>query len=98
MGSRGRTTTDHEDIRRWAEARGGRPMAIRGAGEDDAEAIRLVFPDAPPPDAADLEPISWDEWFRRFDEHDLALLMEELTSDGRQSRFNKLVRSTLVGR
>jgi hypothetical protein len=65
-------------------------VALRGAGEGD-RAIRLAFPDAAEARADGPEPISWDEWFEVFDRHDLALLIEELTSDGRQSRFNKLV-------
>jgi hypothetical protein len=88
MGSKGQTTTDHEAIRRWAEVRGGRPVAARSA-DADARPIRLAFSDTASTD--DVEPISWDEWFRRFDEHGCALLIEELTSDGQVSRFNRLL-------
>ena len=91
MSSKGQTTTDHEEIRRWAEARGGRPMAAHGAGDGESQVIRLAFPNAPNSDPEGLQPISWDEWFRQFDENDLALLIEETTSAGEQSRFNKLV-------
>jgi hypothetical protein len=89
LSTKGKTTTDHGEIRRWAEARGGRPMVARGVAEDDPEHLRLVFPDTP--DTPDLEPVSWAEWFRRFDAAGLALLCEELTSDGRRSCFCKLV-------
>lgn len=34
---------------------------------------------------------SWDEWFRSFDENDLAFLYQEETKDGAGSRFSKLV-------
>ena len=91
MSSKGKATTDHDEIRRWAEARGGRPMAVRGTEDGDSRMIRLAFPDAPDSNTEDLDPISWDEWFRQFEENDLALLIEERTSEGKQSNFNKLV-------
>ena len=41
-------TTDHDEIREWAEARGGRPAAVRKThGKDDPGIIRIEFPDAP---------------------------------------------------
>lgn len=38
-----------------------------------------------------LRPISWDEWFEKFDEKNLALLYQEKTAGGQKSNFNKLV-------
>ena len=41
-------TTDHDEIREWAEARGGRLAAVRKThGKDDPGIIRIEFPDAP---------------------------------------------------
>ncbi len=41
----GHTTTDHEEIRRWAEERGARPARVRRTGRDgDPGMIRLDFP------------------------------------------------------
>ncbi|HLT45906.1 MAG TPA: hypothetical protein VK002_01645 [Rubricoccaceae bacterium] len=91
MSSKGKATTDHDEIRRWAEVRSGRPMAVRAIPGGDTRVIRLAFPDLPHADAEGLDPISWDEWFRQFEADDLALLIEETTSDGRRSTFNKLV-------
>lgn len=82
---------DHETIRRWAEERGGRPACVTGAGVgDDHGLIRIEFPG--PPGESSLQLISWDEWFRKFEESGLALLIEETTEDGEKSNFNKLVR------
>lgn len=82
--SQSRTTTDHDDIRRWAEARGGRPARVRSTGSgDDPGVLRFDFGD---PDAA-LEVISWEEFFSKFDESELALLHD----DEKNSRFNKLI-------
>jgi hypothetical protein len=41
-------------------------------GPGDIGVLRLVFQGYPGADT--LEPISWDEWFEKFDERDLALL------------------------
>lgn len=82
-------TTDHEEIRKWAEQRGGAPACVRGTGgRGDTGMIRIDFPDGPEPS---LQQISWDEWFQKFDANELALLYQDKTADGRQSRFNKLV-------
>src|SRR4051794_39618419 len=81
-------TTDHETIRRWAEQRGGGPARVKDTGNQagDPGILRIDLPgDGPDPN---LEPISWEEWFRAFDENRLAFLYE----DEPQSRFNKLVR------
>ena len=86
--SSARLTTDHETIRRWVEERGGRPARVKstGRGGDDPGILRIDLPgDGPDPN---LEPISWDEWFRAFDENALAFLYE----DDPDSRFNTLVR------
>src|SRR5919206_4778461 len=86
------TTTDPDVIRRWADARGGRPVLVHGkAGADDFGPIRIMFSDVPHADGETLEEISWDEWFEAFDENGLALVYQEETADGEQSRFNKLV-------
>jgi hypothetical protein len=85
-----KTTTDHGVIRTWAEARGGRPAAVKGTGgKADPGVIRVDFPGYGDDDA--LQQISWDEWFEKFDESKLAFLYQEETKDGEQSTFNKLV-------
>ena len=38
-----------------------------------------------------LEEISWEEFFEKFDEQELALVYQEKTADGKKSNFNKLV-------
>jgi hypothetical protein len=84
------TTTDHEEIRKWAEARGAKPSCVRGTGgKDDIGMIRLDFPGYS--GEGKLEPISWDEWFEKFDDQQLALVYQETTAEGEKSNFNKLV-------
>jgi len=58
--------------------------------------IRLDFPGYS--GAQSLEQIEWDEWFQKFDESGLALLVQETTARGQKSNFNKLVsRETASG-
>jgi hypothetical protein len=82
-----KTTTDHDEIRRWAESRGGRPASVEGTGNGDPGVLRIDFGD--PEDR--LEEISWDEWFDKFDKENLAFLYQEETKEGGESRFFKLV-------
>lgn len=84
------TTTDHEEIQRWAEERGAKPSCVRGTGnKGDIGMIRLDFPGYSGADS--LEEIEWDEWFEKFDENGLALLYQEETASGEKSNFNKLI-------
>ena len=80
-----KTTTDHDEIRRWAEARYGHPARVKGQGEGGI--LRIDFGD--PED--NLEEIDWNTFFEIFDENDLAFLYQEKTQDGGTSRFNKFV-------
>lgn len=83
-------TTDHDEIRRWAEERGAKPACVRGTGKKgDTGMIRLDFPGYSGSDS--LQEISWEEWFEKFDEQGLALLHQGTTASGEQSNFNKLV-------
>jgi hypothetical protein len=82
--------TDHEEIRQWAEARGAQPACVKGTGRrGDTGMIRLDLPGFS--GAKSLQPISWDDWFRQFDDNNLALLVQDTTAGGSQSNFNKLV-------
>jgi len=86
-------TTDHETIRRWAEERDGIPATVtRTARGSEAGILRIDFPGFS--GAGTLEEISWDEWFDKFDESNLAFLYQNRTANGQQSRFFKLVRRT----
>jgi hypothetical protein len=87
-----KVTTDHDEIRKWAEARGGRPAAVRSTqSKDGTGIIRIEFPNAPNAKDDNLEEITWDEFFEKFDESNLALLYQEETASGQRSNFNKLV-------
>jgi hypothetical protein len=38
-----------------------------------------------------LQPIDWDDWFEKFDERGLALIVQDKTGRGQKSNFNKLI-------
>lgn len=90
----GHALTDHETIRRWAEARGARPARVRNGRRASltvtTDDICLEIPGTSPEGA--LESISWHEWFRQFDDHELALLIE--SADRQPSTFNLLIKRT----
>jgi hypothetical protein len=90
MSNLSNTTTDYEQIRKWAEARGGKPAHVKGTGgADDAGILRIDFPGYS--GGGKLEEISWDEFFEKFDAQGLALVYQEKTAEGQRSNFNKLV-------
>jgi len=87
-----RTTRDHDEIRRWAEARGAVPAEVKGTHSDcEAGIIRFEFPKAPHHNDSKLEEISWDEFFEKFDQNNLEMVYQEKTADGERSNFNKLI-------
>lgn len=79
-------TTDHATIRKWAEAKGGKPAAVdRTHKGGDVGIVRIMFPDNPQSEHQSLVEISWDEFFREFEKRELALLYED------DSLFSKIV-------
>jgi hypothetical protein len=78
-------TRDHEEIRKWVEARGGIPTIVKGTGG----LLRIDFIRGAKSGGreASLDEISWDEWFRIFDESEVSFLH----SPEKDSKFFKLV-------
>ncbi len=86
-----KTTKDHDEIRQWAEQRGGKPAVVAATeGENETGILRLMFPNAPHHNDGALEEISWEEFFEKFDASGLQLTYQEKTADGQISDFNKL--------
>jgi hypothetical protein len=82
--SEAKTTTAHEEIRRWVEERGGHPARVKGT-----ELLRIDYPGFSGEDT--LEKISWEEFFEEFENNNLAFLHQDKTKDGKESRFSKLI-------
>ena len=84
--------TDHEAVRRWAEEHGARPTCVKGTGDgQDPGIIRLDSPGHSGEES--LQSIDWDEWFRKFDESGLALIVGD---EDAAPNFNKLVRRDAI--
>jgi hypothetical protein len=96
-GSTSHATTDHREIRQWVEQRGGTPACVKGTGgRGDAGVLRIDFPGYSGEDS--LQPMDWDEWFEKFDRENLALLLQERTRGGKESRFAKLIQRGAAGK
>jgi hypothetical protein len=86
------TTTDHNAIRKWVEARNGKPAVVRTAGKGGILRIDFGEPEE------NLEPIEWDEFFQIFDDNNLAFLHQDEAAQGGKSRFNKFVERSQADR
>jgi hypothetical protein len=90
MASKTNTTTDHDEIRRWAEEHDGKPAIVKGTEDGGGGGVlRIDFPGGASGDQ--FEHVDWDEWFRIFDESKLAALYQEQKASGEDSTFFKLV-------
>lgn len=90
MASESTTTTGHDEIRRWVEAHDGQPASVKGTeASGSAGVLRIDFPGGAGED--ELEHISWDDWFAKFDQEKLAFLYQQQKADGGDSTFFKLV-------
>ena len=87
-----RTTTDHDEIRGWVEENGGTPASVRGTEAEPGEAgvLRIDFPGRAGED--DLEHVSWETWFEKFEDEGLALVYQARRADGGGSTFARVVR------
>lgn len=85
-----KASIDHDEIREWVESHGGHPaMVKRTARNGKGGILRIDFPGYSGKDT--LEEVSWDQFFDKFEESQLAFLYQDQAKSGRPSRFNKLV-------
>lgn len=86
MSGESKITVNHDEIRRWTEERGGAPAAVRGTEEDGPEALRIKFAEE-----ENLEGLEWKDFFDRFEKNNLAMIYQDDTPEGEQSRFFKFI-------
>ncbi|HKS01631.1 MAG TPA: hypothetical protein VJS86_08125, partial [Arthrobacter sp.] len=80
-------TTHHEVIRQWAEERGGTPATVEGTEHGDhLGVLRIDFGG----NDSNLRRVSWEEWFKTFDDRRLNFIYQEQRTDGTQSNFFRL--------
>ena len=89
-----KTTTDHNEIRKWVEARHGFPAAVAGTGDGDLVngdpgALGIDLPGGAGEEK--LLPLSWEDWFDKFDSERLAFVYETRKAGGEGSMFYELV-------
>jgi hypothetical protein len=90
MSAEAQVTINHEEIKQWVEERGGHPARVKGTNKGNGGGLlRIDYPGFSGEDT--LETITWDEFFEAFEEANLALLYQEETKDGKESRFSKLI-------
>jgi hypothetical protein len=78
-------TKNHEEIRKWAEDRGGIPTVVKGT--EGLLRIDFIRGGKSGGREQSLEEVDWDRWFEIFDDNDLSFLH----SPEKDSRFFKLV-------
>ncbi|MDT7706906.1 MAG: hypothetical protein QOG20_2513 [Pseudonocardiales bacterium] len=81
-------TTSHEVIRRWAQDRGAQPATVPGTEHGDHLGVLTL--DFPGYGGEKLRHVSWDEWFRTFDERRLNFIFQDKKKDGTPSNFFRL--------
>jgi hypothetical protein len=81
-------TRNHDVIMKWAEERGAVPATVGGTEHGDRLGVlRFDFEGG---DSERLEEVSWDEWFKTFDERNLVMIFQENLKNGNQSNFFRL--------
>lgn len=78
-------TRNHDVIMQWAEQRGAKPATVPDSEYDGRPGV-LRF-DFPGYGGGSLQQISWDDWFRTFDERNLVFRYQETMRDGTASNF-----------
>jgi hypothetical protein len=85
-----KVTIDHDEVRRWVEARGGWPAMVQRAGAPGSPGeLRVGFPDSARDEK--VNEISWGEFLQKFDEGHVALEYEERDEEGGLSEFHQLI-------
>lgn len=85
--SSAKTTTNHDEIRNWVEKRGGHPAVVAATENKSGGGLLRIDYDEPGGNDDDrLHRISWDEFFKTFDDSDIAFLYDP-ESDSRFSKF-----------
>lgn len=89
--SQSTVTTEHETIRAWAEEHDATPATVRGTQGGDAPGVLTLDVEGYGAGEEQLEHISWDAWFEKFESSELAFLYQEEKASGEDSTFFKLI-------
>lgn len=78
------TTTNHDEIRQYVEARGGTPAFVGDTGS-----LLIVYPGSA--GGATSEQMTWDQFFKAFEANNLAMTYQAETAEGKPSNVLKFV-------
>jgi hypothetical protein len=81
-------TRNREVIQHWAEERQAQPATVPGTEHEGRPGV-LRF-DFPGYGGESLTSVSWDDWFKTFDERKLVFLYQEHMKNGNQSNFFRM--------
>lgn len=91
-----KTLTSHDDIRQWAEARGGNPMLMETPdGTGSRTLLQLTFGqhaintdgNEGPDRVGGFQLVSWDDWFAALEAAKLALRVSDDPAGGSEAEF-----------
>jgi len=95
------TLTDHDDVRDWAAGRSGFPAVVDVSAQSGTQPLlRIVFDQQAyqdvdraerPPNAGGYELVEWSDWFKLFDEQELALVVAR-EQPGRRDSWHQIVK------
>ncbi len=78
-------TRNHDVIQKWAEERDAVPATVPGTEHGDhLGVLRFNFPGF---GGKDLQEVSWEDWFKTFDDRHLVMIFQEHMKNGDQSNF-----------
>lgn len=91
-----KTLTSHDDIRQWAEARGGNPMLMETPdGTGSRTLLQLTFGqhaintdgNEGPDRVGGFQLVSWEDWFAALEDAKLALRVSDDPAGGNEAEF-----------
>jgi hypothetical protein len=80
-------TTNHDAIKSWTEERGGKP-AVNSEKSVDSKVLEIDFDKK---GSKSLKQVSWNEFFKDFDEENMAFLYQDKTLEGKNSTYYRLI-------
>ena len=97
MAGESKITTDHEEIRRWLESRGGVPVEVMDNPTGTNEGyLQVEFPGYDRGESA--RKIDWQTFFQRFEERNLAFqYQDENPRGGETHNFRLIDRDDVAG-
>ena len=91
-----KTTTDHDTVREWVEARDAVPAHATTTGDEgDLDIVGIDFTELE--SDANLEDVSWDDFFEKFESAGLAFRYRDEEQHGERSYFHRFVRREETG-